>query len=63
MKKRDRYHVVQANLMCRVYGRHEDCTGAGWDLTTDDPAPCNCPCHTPSPSTTEDTPLWDDTPT
>lgn len=56
MKKRDRVHVRQANISCREFEQHEQCTGIGWDLSTDDPCPCPCPCHQP-PAAPEE-PLW-----
>jgi hypothetical protein len=27
-------------------GKHRACDGAGWDMDLDQPAPCQCPCHT-----------------
>ncbi|ALY08750.1 hypothetical protein PQB77_gp63 [Arthrobacter phage Correa] len=33
------------NPDCRD-GKHQACSGDGWDLEKDEPCPCNCPCHT-----------------
>lgn len=34
------------NPDCRD-GKHQACTGYGWDFEQDIPAPCPCECHKP----------------
>ena len=35
------------NPDCRD-GKHASCSGEGWDLEADEPAPCPCDCHQPT---------------
>lgn len=35
---------IQLNPDCRD-GKHQSCSGDGWDLDEDLPANCPCPCH------------------
>ena len=32
------------NPDCRD-GKHASCSGVGWDVEQDEPAPCPCGCH------------------